>query len=933
MSRKVLFASFILMSLAGVALGQGSIAGTVTDKTTGETIIGANVLVQGTTFGASTDLEGRFLITNVPAGSYSLQISFVTYKTHLIPDVVVESGKRVTIDVVLSEDVSELQEIVVTGTRQIDNDFSLLSSIRESKLVVTGISSEMIVKSPDRDAAEVVKRVPGVSIMGGRFVIIRGLNERYNVTMLNGAYAPSMEADKRSFAFDIIPSGQIDQMLVFKSPSPELPGDFAGGVVKIATKGIPDENNISIGYSTGYRVGTTFDDFSRGKRGDLQGLGFNSGLNDLPDDFPADIRKVSGDNQLNKAGRSLNNNWVPEELQAFLDQSVSLTGSFKFNYKNIQVGNITALNWSNTKVSYPVRRMDFNEYNFTDDKTDPTYDYNDEQFNQNVRLGAIFNWAFRFNDNNTVEFKNLYNQINNSQYIERQGTNIADGYTARFGAFQETFRGVYAGQLLGKHKLFDGRTNVNWVLNYNNSYRDLPDMRRYRRNIDTQTGTETNFLPTGAAQTFYLGRFYLDMNESSYSGSVSVDHTLEISKQFLPVVSAGFFYEQKDRDFSARNLGYIVPLGYDPKLNTLPIDQLFQKGNINTTDGLMLDEQTNATDSYHASNNLKATYLGLSLPVHKKVTIAGGVRYEDNTLTLESKSPTGEPANPNVKRLLPSANVSYNFNEKMLVRATYGETLNRPEFREIAEFGFYDFEYNWVIAGQPDLKTAKIHNYDLRWELYPSKSEMITVGAFYKDFTNPIEMKVQAGSGTIRTFNFVNAGSATNYGVEVDVRKSLADLTSSKFINKMNVLFNAALIKSSVKVDNLPERPLMGQSPYIVNAGLYYNDEERGLQVSMLYNVAGRRLFAVAAYSDENPPRLLDEDIYEMPRNILDFSLIKTFHQRFQFKLTVSDILNQKYMLMQDGNGDGDFDTAKDQVLQSNRFGSLITIGFNYKVW
>jgi outer membrane receptor protein involved in Fe transport len=933
MLRRLLSSLIILATSLGFALAQGSITGTVTDSITGEAIIGANVIIQGTQTGSSTDIEGKFLIAKVSAGIYNLQISSVTYKTHLIPDVVVENGKKTTIDVSLSEDVSELNEVVVTGTRQIDNDFSLMSSIRESKLVVSGISAEMITKSPDRDAAEVIKRVPGVSIMGGRFVIIRGLSERYNVTMLHGAYAPSMEADKRSFAFDIIPSGQIDQMLVFKSPSPELPGDFAGGVVKISTKGIPDENSITIGYSTGYRAGTTFEDFSRGERGDLQALGFNSGLNDLPSGFPKDIRKVSGDNQLNKAGRSLRNNWTPEKVQAFMDQSASVTGSFKFNIGKIQVGNVTALNWSSNKIHYTVGRKDFNEYDFAGDKTNPTYDYQDDQNNQNVRLGALFNWAFQFDENNKIEFKNLYNQINNSQYIERRGTNIQDGYTAMFGAFQETLRGVYSSQLLGKHKLFNARTNVNWVLNYSSSYRDLPDMRRYRRDIDTQTGAEKNFLPVGAAQTFFLGRFFLNMNESAYSGSVSIDHTLKINDNFLPVVSAGMFYENKERSFNARNLGYVVPIGYDESLRDLSIGELFEKKNINSEDGLRLDEQTNSTDSYDAKNHLRAYYLGLSLPFTKQINVSGGLRMEDNTLTLISGSPTSEPKNPQVKRLLPSANVSYNFNEKMLVRATYGQTLNRPEFREIAEFGFYDFEYNWVISGNPNLSTAKIQNYDVRWEWYPSKTEMITVGAFFKDFKDAIEMNVTPGSGSIRTFNFVNAQSARNFGMEIDVRKSLFELTSSKFIDKLSLLFNAAFIKSAVKVGNLPERPLMGQSPYVINGGLYYNDDELGLQVSAMYNVAGRRLFAVGAYSDDASPRLLDEDIYEMPRNILDLSITKTIGERLQVKLSISDILNQKYVLMQDGNGDNKFDEQKDQVLQSNQYGTLFTAGFTYKVW
>ncbi|CAN0475045.1 unnamed protein product, partial [Phaeothamnion confervicola] len=217
----------------------GSIAGKITDDKTGEAIIGGSILVAGTSTGTSTDIEGNFLISSIPAGTYSLQVSYVGYQTSTIANVIVENGKRITIDAKISDATSELEEVVITGTRSVDNDFSIVREIRESKLVVTGISAEMITRSPDRDAAEVVKRVPGVTIMDGKYIVIRGLSERYNVTLLHGAYAPSMEADKKSFAFDIIPSAQIDQLLVFKSPSPELPGDFAGGAVKITTKSIP----------------------------------------------------------------------------------------------------------------------------------------------------------------------------------------------------------------------------------------------------------------------------------------------------------------------------------------------------------------------------------------------------------------------------------------------------------------------------------------------------------------------------------------------------------------------------------------------------------------------------------------------------------------------------------------------------------------------
>jgi outer membrane receptor protein involved in Fe transport len=259
----------------------------------------------------------------------------------------------------------------------------------------------------------------------------------------------------------------------------------------------------------------------------------------------------------------------------------------------------------------------------------------------------------------------------------------------------------------------------------------------------------------------------------------------------------------------------------------------------------------------------------------------------------------------------------------MLVRATYGKTLNRPEFREVAPFGFYDFEYNWVVSGNPGLRTAKINNYDVRWEWYPSKSEMITFGAFYKDFEDAIEMQFRpgGGSGGIKNFRFENAETAKSYGIEIDVRKSLSGLTSSKLISNLNLLFNLALIKSEVQLNNEPSRQLMGQSPY----------DAKGLQLSLLYNIVGPRLFAVGGFTDGGERAY--EDIYELPRNVLDFSISKTFKERFQIKLSIADILNQRYTLIQDGNNDDSFDRQKDQIIQENRFGSLYTLGFTYKIW
>ncbi|MDQ3394712.1 MAG: TonB-dependent receptor, partial [Bacteroidota bacterium] len=348
---------FVVIHLSSTILlaQNGAISGRVADAITKEDIIGANVIIEGTALGASTDLNGNYTIDNIPPGHYNLVISYISYISKKIQGVEVKPGQTSKINLIIEEATTELADIVVTGVRETNTDFALLKSIRESRQVVSGISAEQISKSQDSDAADVVKRIPGVTVIGDRFIVIRGLSERYNAVMLHNAYAPSMEADVRSFAFDIIPSSQLDQMLVYKSPSAELPGDFAGGVVKVFTKSIPSESSLIFSYSTAFRQGTSFNTFRSPERGNMHWTGFNDGRYDLPNNFPTDIRSISNNpDALAEAGKSLENNWIPEKRNASLDQGFSITNNIRFNLGNVKVGNISALTYGNSKATFNV---------------------------------------------------------------------------------------------------------------------------------------------------------------------------------------------------------------------------------------------------------------------------------------------------------------------------------------------------------------------------------------------------------------------------------------------------------------------------------------------------------------------------------------------------------------------------------------------------
>ncbi len=918
-----IYALLLFLFAATASFGQGSIAGTVTDAKTKEAVIGANVIIQGTGIGAATDVEGKFVIPKVAAGTYTLEISSVTYKKHVISNLVVEDAKRVTVDVPMAEDVSELQEVVVTSGRAYDTDFELLRSIKEMKVVVVGITSEQISRTLDRDAAQVLKRVPGITIKDEQFIQIRGVSERYNPVLLHNAYAPSVETDVRSFSFATVPSSQLDRILVFKSASPDLPGDFGGGVVKIFTKSIPEENGLVVDYSTQYRAGTTFQDFYHQPRNGGHFTGINTGYYSLPSDFPADASQVSGDNLVN-AGRSLKNLWTPVKSTAIPDQRLNLTFNHKFHAGKVEIGNITALSYSNAYAIWEVQRGDYTQNGNT---MDQNYAYQDKQYNQAIRTGVLFNWAFRFNPSNTIEFKNLLNQSSFDQYVDRKGVESSQGQIN--GSFDKVYRGIYSGQLMGTHELFNKQTSVEWVAGYNKTYRDQPDYKRYQ-SFDGGGGMVQLNIPNSVTP-IALGRFYSRLDEEALSGGASIKQRFAFTNDPLrsPELKAGIFFENKSRTFNARNIGYRqAPLFNSLSPNPLlyvPIGELFQPENINNTTGIRLGEISDPKDSYTASNNLLAYYLMATIPLGQKFKIDGGVRLEDNFQKMTSV----EPSSLHVVRALPSVNLSYNFNEKMLVRTAYGQTLNRPEFRELAPFTFYDFNYNFLYSGQPNLKTARIQTVDLRWELYPTKTEMITFGGFYKIFDNPIEPYVSPSSpgGGNKLITYENSRSATVYGIELEVKKSLAGLTASRFLNNVSVIFNSSLTKSVVQISANPafsagrsaERPLQGQAPYVVNAGLFYSSEESGWQVNALYNVVGKNVFLVGTD--------FYRDVYIMPRNVVDLTFNKRVSSRVSLKGGITDILNQPMLLLQDGNGDKKLDRKTDQVIQKFRPGQVFSIG------
>jgi hypothetical protein len=928
-----------LMVISSSAFAQvGTIKGQIKDEKTGEGIIGGNVVIEGTTIGASTDVDGNYVIPKVRAGKVNIVISSVSYTSKTIPNVDVYPDQTTVVNTAIKEDVQQLEEVVVTTKRQTDTDISVITELKKADLVAVGISSQQIRLSQDRDAAQVIRRVPGVTIVGNRFVNVRGLSERYSTVMLNGIIAPSSEVDSRAFSFDLIPSNMIDRMMVYKSGSAELPGEFAGADINIFTKSSVEENSTTLSVSGGFRANTTGQSVQLSQeKGSTDWLGIDDGSRTLPSSFPnVNLRSLSlgnptEQNQLIQATKSLPNTWGARGLTALPDLRINLDITRSFKIAGRKLDNITSISYATTNQLLELEQNYYDVFSTTLQKSTARWRYKDTRFTQTNRIGAVSNFSFEINPSNRIEFRNFFNQQGQNQSTFRVGTYDAQGFDEKNESLNYFNRSIYSGQLSGKHSFSDA-VNFNWIFGYNTTTANLPDYRRIRS--QRPQGTDDAFaiqIPPNASSTD-AGRFYSKLSEQAYSavGNVEIKLNPEQPEEKQIKILTGYYLELKQRAFNARWVSYKWLSQPDNSLLTVPFDKIFTPQNLGTQ--FILEEGTNEGpdlyDKYDGKNQLAAGYTSIVTPLGKKFRLSAGVRVEHNVQTIDvydasriRKRVTDSP----VTVFMPFSNLSYNISEKMILRLAYSKTVNRPVFRELAPFNFYDFDRNADIFGNKDLKTAQIDNVDLSWELYPSKPEKISVGVFYKSFKNPIEQYLSPGSNL--RYGFINADRATSYGVEAEVRKTLEKLPS-KFLNKLTLVFNGALIHSEIELpaslSNLEKnRSMQGQSPYVVNSSVFYNNAERGLQISVQYNVFGKRIFAVGD-KDSNANQ------YEMPRDQVDLTISKQFSQRFEVKFGIQDLLNQPYRLVQDSNRDGKI-TGVDENIQTYRWGQYANLGVIWK--
>lgn len=902
--------------------GAGKISGKILSAGN-QPIANVSIKVQENNQRTRADVDGRFSIS-IPAGTYSLLISATGYESRIINEVEVKKGETTPLDVILEVQVNQLGNITVkAASAKKETVNTAIAFQKNTNTVAQVISAEAIKRSPDKNTSEVLKRVSGASIQEGKYIIVRGLADRYNQATLNGALLSSSEPDRKTFAFDIFPSSILDNIIVNKAAVPELPGEFSGGLVQLNTKDAVDKNFLTATVGGGFNTQVVSNPFYTYQGGKTDYLGVDDGYRKLPAGLPATETQFNGasSDKLASYGTQFKNNWNYFKRGGLFNKSLQLTGGRVLLANGVSKLSVLA------SASYNEQFRSYNKLNrFTEGDGSVRFDYNDNVSADNILVGAIANVAFqsrRFK----LSWKNSYNITSTDQYTIRNGIDNGNQLNVNAMAFQSSFKSnqLLNSQLAGEHVFsffkYPGGTRLKWNANVSVLNQKLPDLKNLSYNETENNGvkTYTALINPSAVLANNVGRFFSDLKDKIYgiNGDLSQNFNLYGVQQ---VVKIGGMYQRKNRDFNSRIFG--VKIGQeDNALLALPVGQIFSAENF-SADKLYMYELTTASNSYDAFVNLWAGYLQFDNKVADDLKITWGGRVEGFSQEVSFLTTMGRTRyRKNYTDFLPSININYSANKITNIRIGASRTVSRPEFREVAPFSFFDFEKNGTIYGQTNLERAVITNLDARYELYPRAGEMITFGVFYKHFDKPIESSYGFASGS-PIFSYVNAKSADTYGVELEFRKKL-DFAGVKVINDMTAFANIAAIHSQVNFDasvvDQVNRPMQGQSPFVINAGLQYSHDASRTNASILFNRIGRRISQVGFAGFGN--------IYEAPRSVVDFQLTKGIFKAWELKLTISDLLNQKANFYQDNDENKKYNSDKDNLFNSLQYG--INFGLN----
>ena len=887
-------------------------------NTKNEALIGVTVSLKGDRAQSTkTDVEGRFTFSIDINKEYTLVASYVGYKENSITVKATTAGEEVPTDLLLEESNKNLKDVVVStnrGTNKGATDNALIAFQKNTNTVASVISAESIKRSPDRNTAEILKRTPGASIQEGKYIIVRGLADRYNQAMLNGILLTSTEPDRKTFSFDLFPSQIIDNIIINKAFVPELPGEWAGGLIQVNTKDVPSKNffNIQIGTSANSLI--TGKDFLKDKSGKTDWYGIDDGSRSLPMGYTTKSNFDTSSMAAKTAmGKTMSNNWSPLTTTAKPNVSLQMNGGFSGTLWGKKIGGIIGISYAN---AYRFQDNVNNQNQLSNDGFSSYVALNDNKYINDINMGGIAGLSIFLNPLNKISYKAIVNVKTSNIFTQRAGTVYDRQQLVKGNEFvfdQNTF---FTNQLNGEHSLSQ-KLKFNWYGAFNILDAYSPDQRRilYTKNINGSDPYVLNISNTLSQQSG--SRVFKSLSDYIYTGGG--DLTLKLNQQ---TIKAGYMIQVKDRLYDAQLFAITMPID-NLSLRSLPADQAFSSSNFgNGSDNkFAFNSIQNRNFRYLANTILNAGYLQFDNKISNGLRVVWGLRVENfDQLVGSVKKWDPRHTYSQVTDYLPGVNASIKLTEKANLRLTGSQTVIRPELRELSALSIYDFELNASVSGNPDLKRTKITNTDLRYEYYPSAGEMFTAGVFFKNFENPIESIYQEGSGGSSLFSFQNAAKATAFGFELEGRKKLS--------KRFTLQANGSYINSKIEDKNIGiSRPLQGQSPYLINAGLLYDVAEKGLNITALVNQVGKRIYLVGdIQAGAGSP-----DVYENPRALIDFQVSKKFaNNKAEVKMTISDLLNQRQIFYQNGDSNTGYDAAKDGLRFSRKFGTTYGVTINY---
>ncbi|MCX8111782.1 MAG: TonB-dependent receptor [Bacteroidia bacterium] len=892
----------------------------VRDAQTQEALAGATVVPQKAGLsGALTDSLGvATLSLPVSAETLWIEVRYMGYEPGRVP---ITSRTGLLVDIVLYPEGVQQEAVVIAGIQETRTEVALLSTLQQIPQIATGLSAQTIQQTPDRTAAAVLSRITGVSLNDGRFLVVRGMNERYNPILFNRLPALSTEPDSRAFDLELFPVGIIDQVRVYKTPAAYQTGEFGGGLVEILTRRSTDKPSIHWQLRTAYLHGTTFRPglYNITSPSDLWGGGVTARA--LPNGFPQDLNTLSAMEAQAWMQR------LPENFQLRSVRTLPPAAQLSISYGAPLSQKLWFVAGGAYSRSYQTMRIERNRYEvlvLRPGANAKLFSYEDYQTTQMTRSFGFLNVLWMPTAAHQMELNAFLARLAEDETIIREGFSFyqrGSDVPFRNYSMQYLARTLASLQLGGMHR-FAERSALRWDWGGNLTLREEPDYRRVRTVRDAGDTIYRIILPPGPT-TFDAARFYSQLRQ--YGTCAQLSFLTEVAGWKLV---SGLQGELSSRKFWARWFSYTVPPTTSPTFiqywTALPIQEAFRGENLRM---LRLREGTNPTDRYEALQYVGAAYLSGEKRLGR-FSFHIGSRYEYSEQRLRSATATAPVrVNTPFPLLMPFGNLSYALKDNQKLRLAYSRSLNRPALRELAPFLYYNFALEVQQAGSPDLRPASLHNIDLRYEWTPSLDQLVAVGAFYKHVKNPVETYIIRGADQ-PTVVFRNAPYANLFGVELEARLRLSRLFS--------ILMNAAYIWSEVDMGpavggTLPGqapsqarlRPLQGQAPYLFNVVLFYQSADGRWEAATSGQLIGPRLWWVG--DNFNP------SIFEMPRPIWDASLRRQLGKYFYIQLQARDILNTPFVYRQDSDLSGRINRREDVIFRYVRGSEWsLTLGWKW---